>query len=78
MEYTEGYEVVVRTIKIKKRLEKFYVSNEDQDLVFALYIDIDDKVHFYYCTLDVDRYEMLEQQFFKGFTPFREEEEHVK
>lgn len=68
---------MARIIKLKRRLNQFFIS-DDQDLVFAMYVDIDDNVHYRYCNYDTDKHEMLEQQFFKEFTLFREEEEHVK
>ncbi|EHS59423.1 hypothetical protein [Paenibacillus sp. Aloe-11] len=53
-------------IHLKRRIERFY-TDEDGQLVFALYEDIDGYVHYRYCTFDTDIYTMLSQAFFKEF-----------
>jgi hypothetical protein len=41
--------------------------DEDGDTVFALYEDIEGYIHYRYCTLDTDKYEMLSVLFEKEF-----------
>ncbi|WEK65470.1 hypothetical protein [Paenibacillus polymyxa] len=42
----------------QRRIERFY-TDEDGELVFALYEDIDGYVHYRYCTFDTDKHSML-------------------
>ncbi|KAF6584976.1 hypothetical protein [Paenibacillus sp. EKM211P] len=53
-------------IHLKRRIERFY-TDEDGELVFALYEDIDGYVHYRYCTFDTDKYSMLSVLFDKEF-----------
>ncbi|MBE7901212.1 hypothetical protein G7L40_21065 [Paenibacillus polymyxa] len=53
-------------IHLKRRIERFY-TDEDGELVFALYEDIDGYVHYRYCTFDTDKHSMLSVLFEKEF-----------
>jgi len=56
-----------KTIKLKRRIEKFF-EDEDKELAFALYVDIDGLVHFKYCNCDIDMYQLSEYEFYKEFS----------
>ncbi|QDA30278.1 hypothetical protein FGY93_25280 (plasmid) [Paenibacillus polymyxa] len=53
-------------IHLKRRIERFYVD-EDGELTFALYEDIEGYIHYRYCNYDTDKHNMLSVLFYKNF-----------
>lgn len=53
-------------IYLKRRIEKFF-TDEDGEVVFALYEDVDGHVHFYYLNRPHERDKKCECHFFKEY-----------
>ncbi|MEC0232656.1 hypothetical protein, partial [Paenibacillus alba] len=57
-------------IHLKKRIGKFYESINDEELVFVIYEDVDDYVHFYYLNQPHERDKMCSCHFLKEYKRF--------
>ncbi len=55
-------------IELKRRYGKFFESKEEQELVFALYEDVDGFIHYKYCGYDSDTHIMKSALFFDEYT----------
>jgi hypothetical protein len=60
------------TIHIKRTIRKFY-EDDDGDVVFALYEDVDCYVHFYYLYQPGTRDKMIEPIFSKEYKELAEQ-----
>ncbi|WP_017814436.1 hypothetical protein [Paenibacillus shenyangensis] len=54
-------------IKIKRRIEQFYVELEDGSTVFALYEDVNHNIHYRYVSMDPEKYVMVDREFYRQF-----------
>ncbi|PWW06311.1 hypothetical protein DFQ01_103213 [Paenibacillus cellulosilyticus] len=59
------------TVYIKRTIRKFY-ADDDGDVVYAMYEDVDSYVHFYYLNQPGTRDKMIEPIFFKEYKQIEE------
>lgn len=60
--------VKITTIHLKRRINHFYTDNDDGNLAYALYEDIEGNIHYRYCNCDTDDYKMCASCFEREFS----------
>jgi len=55
------------TIHLKRRYGKFFSNISSQDMVFALYEDVDGYIHYKHCDYDTETYQIKSSLFFEEF-----------
>lgn len=57
----------VKVTHLKRRIERFYIDQDDGRTAFALFEDVDGNIHYRYTDFDTDQYQLPVMEFYQQF-----------